>query len=116
MLIIASMLVACTPAPTSDKAVRMEEPQSVSAPVPSDVAVRITEDQDGQTVDAVSPTITAIRAQLYYERTASFSENIVAPSRIALWNVIVGEGDAEHPSNSTLVTVEVRGVMSPSAR
>jgi len=59
--------------------------------------------------DIVAPKITAIRAQLYYEETASFSENVVAPSRLALWNVIIGGGDVEHPSNSTLVTVEVRG-------
>ncbi|MES1197593.1 MAG: hypothetical protein ABUL55_03100 [Pseudomonadota bacterium] len=50
--------------------------------------------------------IAAIHAQLYHERTATFSADILAPgSNVALWNTIIGE-DA---SNFTLVTVEVRG-------
>jgi hypothetical protein len=58
--------------------------------------------------EAVVPRITAIRAQLFYERTASFSEDVLA-GNFVLWNTLIGEGDAREASTSTLVTVEVRG-------
>lgn len=61
------------------------------------------------TAQTVPPAITAIRAQLYYDETASFSENILARRDLELWNTIIGEGGAEHASNSTLITVEVSG-------
>lgn len=59
--------------------------------------------------ETVPPAISAIRAQLYYEETGAFSADILARPDFALWNTIIGGGDAEHASNSTLVTVEVSG-------
>ncbi|MEQ1781187.1 MAG: hypothetical protein ABMA14_07500 [Hyphomonadaceae bacterium] len=57
----------------------------------------------------VPPAITAIHAQLYFEETGAFSDDILARGDLALWNTVIGEGDARHASNSTLVTVEVSG-------
>lgn len=57
----------------------------------------------------VSPKITAIRAQLFYDATGTFSEDILAQKDPALWNTIIGEGIAGAPSTSTLVTVEISG-------
>lgn len=54
-----------------------------------------------------APRIEAIHARLYYEGSRSFSDDLTP--RMALWNTIIGEGDASEPSNSTLVTVEVSG-------
>lgn len=57
----------------------------------------------------VSPKITAVRAQLFYETTGKFSPDILAAKDFALWNTIIGEGSAEAPSSSTFVTVEIGG-------
>jgi hypothetical protein len=59
--------------------------------------------------DKAAPQIAAIRAQLFYEETGRFSDDILARKEPALWNTFIGEGDAEEASTSTLVTVEVRG-------
>jgi len=59
--------------------------------------------------EPVSPVISAIRAQLYYDETGAFSDDVLARGDLALWNTVIGEGDARHASNSTLVTVEVSG-------
>ena len=56
-----------------------------------------------------SPKITAIRAQLFYDTTGKFSTDILAAKDFALWNTIIGEGSAESPSTSTLVTIEISG-------
>ncbi len=53
--------------------------------------------------------IVAIRARLFYEQSGTFSVDILSHPEIALWNVIIGEGSAKEPSNSTLVLVEVMG-------
>ena len=53
--------------------------------------------------------ITAIRAQLYYEGTGKFSDDVLASGENTLWNTIIGEGAAGAASNFTLVTVEVTG-------
>lgn len=58
---------------------------------------------------ASAPRVTAVSAQLYYEETGTFSRNILAPPGFALWNAIIGGGDAEHASSATLVRVEVSG-------
>ena len=52
--------------------------------------------------------ITAIRAKLFYD-DGTFSRDVLSPPAFALWNVIIGEGDAGKPSHSTLVIVEVTG-------
>ena len=59
--------------------------------------------------ETAPPAISAIRAQLYYEETGAFSDDILERGELALWNTVIGEGDARHASNSTLVTVEVSG-------
>jgi hypothetical protein len=53
--------------------------------------------------------ITAIRAQLFYDTTGKFSADILSSKDFALWNTIIGEGSAEAPSTSTLVTIEISG-------
>ena len=53
--------------------------------------------------------ITAIKALLFYDGTATFSRDVLAKPDFTFWNTIIGEGDAEGPSNSTLVLVEVTG-------
>jgi hypothetical protein len=58
---------------------------------------------------SVSPAITGIRAQLYFEETGAFSDDILARHELSLWNTVIGEGSARHASNSTLVTVEISG-------
>jgi hypothetical protein len=56
-----------------------------------------------------APTVTAVRAQLYFEETGTFSRDILVPPAFVLWNTIIGEGDAGRASHSTLVTAEVSG-------
>ena len=53
--------------------------------------------------------ITAIRAQLFYSDRGTFSGDVLADTGKALWNTVIGEGDAGGPSSSTLVVVEVTG-------
>jgi hypothetical protein len=53
--------------------------------------------------------ITAIKAMLFYDGSATFSRDVLAKPNFTFWNTIIGEGDAEAPSNSTLVLVEVAG-------
>ncbi|HVF57697.1 MAG TPA: hypothetical protein VM934_16200 [Pyrinomonadaceae bacterium] len=57
--------------------------------------------------------ITAIKAMLFYEAKGTFSRDVLAKPDFTFWNTIIGEGDAESPSNSTLVLVEVTGKPSP---
>lgn len=54
-------------------------------------------------------SITGIQAKLYYDGTATFSRDVLAAPEFSFWNTIIGGGDAEGPSNSTLVMVEVSG-------
>lgn len=68
---------------------------------------------------AVSPVppppykITAIKAMLFYDGKGTFSRDVLAKPDFTFWNTIIGEGDAEGPSNSTLVLVEITGNPSP---
>jgi hypothetical protein len=59
------------------------------------------------------PKITAIHAQLYYEGTGKFSDDVLAQKDLSLWNTIIGEGSADGASNYTFVTVEVQGQDMP---
>ena len=56
--------------------------------------------------------ITAIQAKLFYSDKGTFSRNVLAKPDFGFWNTIIGEGDAEGPSDSTLVIVEVSGKTS----
>jgi hypothetical protein len=58
--------------------------------------------------------ITAIKALLFYDGTGTFSRDVLTKPDFSFWNTIIGEGDAEGPSNSTLVLVEVTGSPSPN--
>jgi hypothetical protein len=58
---------------------------------------------------APSFKITAIKAMLFFEQTATFSKDVLADPNFVFWNTIIGEGDAGGPSSSTLVLVEVAG-------
>jgi hypothetical protein len=53
--------------------------------------------------------ITAIRAMLFNSDRGTLSRDVLREPRPALWNVIIGEGEAEGPSSSALVVVEVSG-------
>ena len=57
--------------------------------------------------------ITAVKAMLFYNERGTFSRDILAEPPFALWNTIIGEGDAEAASTSTLVLVEVTGKSNP---
>ena len=58
--------------------------------------------------------ITAIKAMLFYDGSATFSRDVLAKPDFTFWNTIIGEGDAGAPSNSTLILVEVTGNPSPN--
>lgn len=54
-------------------------------------------------------SISKIEAKLYFPESGEFSQDMLAVPRLNLWNSITGAGWAEHPSNATLVLVEVSG-------
>lgn len=58
--------------------------------------------------------ITSIKAMLFYDGKGTFSRNVLAKPDFSFWNAIIGGGDAEGSSNSTLVLVEVSGNPSPN--
>jgi hypothetical protein len=53
--------------------------------------------------------VTAIQAKLFYSDKGTFSRDVLAKPDFGFWNTIIGEGDAEGPSDATLVLVEVSG-------
>jgi hypothetical protein len=53
--------------------------------------------------------LVGIQAKLYHPSTATFSRDLLADPPFALWNTVIGEGEAESPSNATLVLVELSG-------
>lgn len=53
--------------------------------------------------------VSGMRALLFYSDRGTFSEDVLADTTKALWNTVIGEGDAGGPSESTLVVVEVSG-------
>lgn len=52
--------------------------------------------------------IDEIRAQLFLERSGKLSENLVG-SKKALFNTVIGEGDAGEPADAVLVTLTFSG-------
>ena len=58
--------------------------------------------------------ISAMKAMLFYDGKGTFSRDVLAKPDFTFWNTIIGEGDAEGPSNSTLILVEVTGNPSPN--
>ncbi|MCC7097679.1 MAG: hypothetical protein IT472_10915 [Thermomonas sp.] len=61
----------------------------------------------GAALAADGPNIERVEARLFYSHSGSLSAPITPDT--ALWNVIIGEGDASEPSESTLVDVILRG-------
>ena len=59
--------------------------------------------------DDAEPRLSAksISARLYYHETATFGEDDPASGKLALWNSIIGEGDADHPTSAALVLVKL---------
>jgi hypothetical protein len=57
--------------------------------------------------------ITGVQAKLYFPETGGFSEDMFAERNLELWNTIIGAGWAKHPSNATLVLVEVSSSSEP---
>ena len=53
--------------------------------------------------------VTGIKAMLFYDGKGTFSRDVLAKPDFSFWNTVIGEGDAEGPSNSTLVLVEISG-------
>ncbi len=53
--------------------------------------------------------IKGIHAFLYFHRTGGFGDRDLTDGQTALWNTIIGEGDAGMPSTTMLVKVELGG-------
>jgi hypothetical protein len=53
--------------------------------------------------------VAEIQARLFYSNSGRLSGNIVDNPGFSLWNVIIGEGSAEGPSDQMLVQVRVVG-------
>jgi hypothetical protein len=56
---------------------------------------------------AESLRLDRVEARLYYSHSGTFSEALTPA--FALWNVIIGEGNAKEPSSSTLIDAIVKG-------
>ena len=53
--------------------------------------------------------IKGIHAFLYFHKTGAFGDRDLTDGQTALWNTIIGEGDAEHPATAMLVKVVLTG-------
>jgi hypothetical protein len=53
-------------------------------------------------------TLTAVKAQLYYEGTGRLSPDIISMPDFVTRNIPIGEGSAEENANDMLVTVQLR--------
>ena len=54
------------------------------------------------------PTLSNPQVRLWYEETGKLSGNIAGPNPVTLWNICIGEGEAEEIANDALFTVDVR--------
>jgi hypothetical protein len=60
--------------------------------------------------------VAEIQARLFYSNSGRLSANVIANSKITLWNVVAGEGAGlEGPSDRTLLTVRIAGPAKASA-
>ena len=57
---------------------------------------------------APTATLENPSVRLWYEGTGHLSDNIATPRGFALWNVIIGAGDAKEHANDAMFTVELR--------
>lgn len=53
--------------------------------------------------------LAAIHAHLFYEPLNKVDGRDLFAGKVGLWNTIIGEGDAEAPSSTTVITVDVSG-------
>src|SRR5262245_52812574 len=53
--------------------------------------------------------VAGIQAHLFYESSGKVDERDLVSGGVTLWNTIIGEGEANAPSNTTLVIVELSG-------
>lgn len=53
--------------------------------------------------------VKGIHAFLYFHRTGTFGDRDLTDGKTALWNTIIGEGDAGMPATAMLVKVELGG-------
>lgn len=53
--------------------------------------------------------IEGVHAFLYFHGTGTFGDKDLTAGHVALWNTIIGEGDAGAPSTAMLVKVEIGG-------
>ena len=58
---------------------------------------------------AQTATIEDIRFHLFYENDGTLSEDLAKRKDLALFNTMIGEGDAKKPASSFLVAASVRG-------
>jgi hypothetical protein len=63
----------------------------------------------GRMAAAQNATIEDIRVQLFYEYSGALSDDLTKRKDLALWNTMIGAGDAKQPANSFLVSVAVKG-------
>ncbi len=50
----------------------------------------------------------AIKAQLIYQSSGTFSEDLITSNNFVYWNTIIGEGSAKEPTDKLLVMVQVK--------
>ena len=55
-----------------------------------------------------TPKVEQIRMQMFYRQSGKLSDDILVDPQWAGWNVIIGAGSAEEPTDDMLVTVKVR--------
>jgi len=53
--------------------------------------------------------VEGIHAYLFYETLGSVDDRDLVSGRFALWNTIIGAGDAKGPSNTTMIVVDLTG-------
>lgn len=59
-------------------------------------------------VHAQTVSLDKLQVRLWYQETGRLSDNIAPPAIVALWNTIVGEGDAEEIADNVLFTAQIR--------
>jgi len=65
--------------------------------------------------EKAAPQIRALKAHLYYHETGTVGVEDVASNVAALWNTVIGAGDAKGPSSALLVTVTMVGAFPAKA-
>lgn len=57
---------------------------------------------------AAGPAVEKIEARLFYQHSATLSDNVAAAANVALWNTVIGEGGAAEPADDVLIVVTVK--------